>query len=63
MTSLIAQALNKKHIVLNNLGGKYSLVMKFAQFMSYRKRKNFNKNSTKTATWKLVPGSFVFAKN
>ena len=34
--------------------------MKFDQFISYYKRKNFIK---KIATWKLVPGPFTFAKN
>ena len=34
--------------------------MKFDQFISYYKRKNFIK---KIATWKLVPGPFMFAKN
>ena len=28
---------------LNNLGSKHSLLMKFGQFMSYDKRKNFIK--------------------
>ena len=37
--------------------------MKFGQFMSYYKRKNSSKCLTKTATTKLVPGLFVFAKN
>ena len=37
--------------------------MKFGQFMSHYKSKNFIKNSTKPAAWKLVPGLFVFAKN
>ena len=37
--------------------------MKFGQFMWYCKRKKISKNSTKIATWKLVPGPFVFAKN
>ena len=27
------------------------------------KEKILSKNSTKTATWKLVPGPFVFTKN
>ena len=32
--------------------------------MSYYKRKNIlSKTSTKTATWKLVPDPFMFAKN
>ena len=33
MTSSNAQAWNTKHILLNNLGNKHSLVMKFGQFM------------------------------
>ena len=37
--------------------------MKFDHFMSYFKRNNFRKNSTKNVAWKLVPGTFVFAKN
>ena len=36
--------------------------MKFGQFMSHYTRKNFIKNSAKTAARKLVPGPFVFAK-
>ena len=31
--------LNKKHILLNNLGSKHNLVMKLGQFMYYYKRK------------------------
>ena len=31
--------------------------------MSYYKKKKLSKNSTKTATWVLVPVPFVFAKN
>ena len=37
--------------------------MKFGQFMSYYKRKKISKKFVKTITRKLVPGSFVFAKN
>ena len=37
MTSSNAQAWNTKHILLNNLGSKCSLVMKFDQFMQYYK--------------------------
>ena len=33
----------KKYVLLNNLGSKHSLLMKFDQFMSYYKRKNFIK--------------------
>ena len=32
-----------KYISPNNLGSKHSLLMKFGQFMSYEKRKNFIK--------------------
>ena len=37
MMSSNAQAWNTKHILLNNLGNKCSLVMKFDQFMQYYK--------------------------
>ena len=33
MTESNAQAWNKKHILLNNLGHEHNLVMKFGQFM------------------------------
>ena len=46
-----------KHI-LNNLGTKCSLVMKFGQFMQYYKIISLSKNSTKNVAWKLVPGLF-----
>ena len=39
------------------------MLMKFDQFMSYHKRKDLFKKSRKTATWKLDPGPFEFAKN
>ena len=51
---------HKNYILLNNLG---SFLMKFGHFMSYFKRNNLIKNSTKTAALKLVPGPFVFTKN
>ena len=42
---------------------KHSLLMKLiCQFTLLQKKKK-SKNSTKTATWKLVPGPLVFAKN
>ena len=53
-----AQAWNTKHISLNNLGSKRSLVMKFGQFMQYYKIIFLSKNSTKNVAWKLVPGPF-----
>ena len=37
--------------------------MKFGQFISYYKRKNYQFFFAKAATGKLVPGPFVFAKN
>ena len=65
MTSSHAQAWNTKRILLNNLEGKRSLVMKFGQFMQYHKiifsSKNSifsSKNSMKNLAWKLVPGPF-----
>ena len=48
---------------MNNLRSKYSMLVKLGQFMSYYKRKKLSKNSKKPVTWKLVPDSFVFAKN
>ena len=50
MTSSNAQAWNTKHILLNNLGSKYSLVMKFGQFMQYYERIFLSKNSTKNSS-------------
>ena len=32
-------------------------------YIMLQKKKALSKNSTKTATWKLVPGPFVFLKN
>ena len=40
-----------------------SLLMKYEQFISYHKRRYLIKNYTKTASWKLVLGPFVFPKN
>ena len=48
---------------MNNVGSKYSLLMKFGQFMSYYKKKSSSKNYTKIAAWKLEPEFFVFARN
>ena len=55
--------MKQKYILMNNLQNKHSLLMKSGQFMSYYKRKTLSKNFVKTATWKLVPGVFVFEKN
>ena len=49
MTSSNAQAWNTKHILLNNLGSKHSLVIKFGQFMQYYKIKKFIKRNL----WKM----------
>ena len=38
---------NKKYISLNNLGSKHILFMKFGQFLSHYKRKNFFKKFLK----------------
>ena len=43
MTSSNAKAVNTKHILLNYLGSKHSLLLKFGQFMYYYKRKFFIK--------------------
>ena len=32
-------------------------------YVVLQKKKNLSKNSTKTVTWKLVPGPFLFVKN
>ena len=57
MTSLNAQAWNTKHI-LNNLGSKCSLVMKFGQFMQYYKTIFFVKKFCKK--WGLETSSRPF---
>ena len=58
MASSDTQAWNTKHILLNNLGSKRSLVIKFGQFMQYYRKNFLIKNSTKNVAWKLVPGPF-----
>ena len=52
MTSSKAKAQKKKYILLNNLDSKHSLVMKFSQFMSYYKRKLYQKIQQK-----ILPGN------
>ena len=54
MTSSNAQAWNMKHILLNNLGSKQILVMKFGQFMQYYKKDFYQK-----ILWKMWPGKLV----
>ena len=58
MTSSNAQAWNMKHILLNNLGIKHSLAMKFGQFMQYYKIVFLLKNYTKNVAWEVVAGPF-----
>ena len=50
MTSSNVQTRNKKIVLLNNLGRKHSLAMKFDRFRFQNKRKNFIKNSAKNMT-------------
>ena len=54
--------IKKKHNLLNNFWVKDSLLMKFGQFISYKKGEKISKNSTKTVTWKLVPHFFCVCK-
>ena len=42
-----------QNILLNNLGNKHNLKMKFIQFIQYYKIKSVN-----NVAWKLVPGPF-----
>ena len=58
MKSSNAQAWNTKHILLNNLGSKRSVVMKSGQFMQYYKIIFLSKISMKDVAWKLALGSF-----
>ena len=46
-----------RNTLLNNLGGKHSLVMKFDQFMQYYKIIFLPKHMENVA-WKLVLGPF-----
>ena len=63
MTSSNVQTRNKKIVLLNNLGSKHSLAMKFGRFRFQNKRKNFIKNFAKNMTRKLVPDSFIIFIN
>ena len=58
MTQSNAQAWNTKHILLNNLGSKHNLVMKFGQFMEYYEIIFLSKKPTENVAWELVPGPF-----
>ena len=63
MTSSNVQTRNKKIVLLNNLGSKHSLAMKFDRFTFQNKRKTFIKNFAKNMTRKLVPDSFIIFIN
>ena len=63
MTSSNIQAWNTKHILLNNLGSKCNLVMKFGQFMQYYKTIFFIKKVYKNVAWELDQEPFWFSKN
>ena len=56
MKSSNTQAWNTKHILLNNVGSKHSLLVKFGQFMWYYKRKIVIKKFYEKRG--LVPGPF-----
>ena len=55
-----AYAWNKESILLNNLGGKHSLVMKFVQFVWYYKKKLSSKYSTKMLNFKRQPSTYLY---
>ena len=63
MTSSNAKSWIEKYILLNNLSRKYSLLMKFGQFVQFYKRKVFLKKFYKIMNWKLVQDPFLFLKN
>ena len=51
-----------RNILLNNLGSKDSLLMKFGQFMSYYRRKNFIKKLYKNCDLKTSSRRFCVCK-
>ena len=57
-----AWAKNKKYILLNNLGSKHSLLMKFGQFMSYYKRKKIIKKFYKNCNLETSSRPFYVYK-
>ena len=58
MTSSNAQARNMRHILLNNLGSKCSLVMKFGRFMQYYKKYIYIKKFYEKSGLETSSGSF-----
>ena len=65
MTPSNAQTWNMKHILLNNLEYKHSMVMKFGQFMykTLQEKTFYQKILWKNVAYKLVPSPFYFSKN
>ena len=55
-------SIKQKNILLNNLGSKHNLLMKFGQFMSYSKRNNFIKIFYKNCGLKTSSRSFCVCK-
>ena len=55
-------SINKTYILLNNLGSKHSLLIKFGQFSSYSLRNNFIKNFYKNCGLKTSPRPFCVCK-
>ena len=53
----------RRNTLLNNLGNKHSLLMKFGQFKSYYKGKNFIKNFYKTSNQKTSLRPFCVCEN
>ena len=62
MTSSNAKTQNNKYILLNNLGSKHRLLMKFGQFMSYYKRKKIIKIFCKNCDLKTGSRPFCVCK-
>ena len=53
---------NKKYLSLNNLESKHSVLMKFGQFMSHYKRKNFIKKFSRSCSQKTSSRPFYVCK-
>ena len=62
LTSSNAYAKSKQYLLLNNLGSKHSLLIKFGQFMSYYKRKYFIKKLQKNYDQEIRVRSFCVYK-
>ena len=62
ISQLICSAENKKYILLNNLGSKDGLLIKFGQLMSYSKRNNIIKKFYKKCGLKTSSRLFCVCK-